>query len=73
MLQKNEPAFTIAKPTIIIVVAAIVAMIVSASIVSIAGAKCPAHNGATGTIASIQDGKNGSRNGYFQVHGTLRI
>lgn len=59
MLRKNEPAFTIAKPTIIIVVAAIVAMIVSASIVSIAGAKCPAHNGATGTIASIQNGKNG--------------
>ena len=65
MLQKNEPAFTIAKPTIIIVIAAIVAMIVSASIVSIAGAKCP-RNGAT----VYRTAKTGSRHGYFQVHGT---
>ena len=58
MLQKNEQAF-IAKPTIIIVVAATVAMIASASIVSMAGARCSVLNAATGTIASIQNGKNG--------------
>jgi len=48
------------KPTIIIVVAATVAMITSASIASMASAKCPVSlNTATGTIASIQNGKNG--------------
>jgi len=72
MLQKNEQAF-IAKPTIIIVVAATVAMIASASIVSMAGARCSVLNAATGTIASIQNGKNGKPAGYFQVHGTSRI
>lgn len=58
MLQKNEQAL-IGEQSIIIVVAATVAMIVSASIVSIAGARCSVLNGATGTIASIQNDKNG--------------
>ena len=58
MLQKNEQAL-IPKPTIIIVVAATIAMIVSASVVSMAGARCSVLNGATGTIASIQNDKNG--------------
>src|SRR5215469_10423278 len=60
LLRKNRQTW-IAKPaTIIIVVAATVAMIASASITSMASAKCPVSlNTATGTIASIQNGKNG--------------
>ena len=58
MLQKNKQAL-IAKPTIVIVVAATVVMIVSASIASMACARCSVLNVATGTIASIQNGKNG--------------
>lgn len=57
MLQKNKQVF-IAKPTIVIVVAATVVMIMSASIASMAGATCSVLNAATGTIASIQNGKN---------------
>lgn len=58
MLQKNGQAW-FAKPNIIIVVAATAVMIASASIASMASAKCYVHNTATGTIASIQNGKNG--------------
>ena len=59
LLRKNRQAW-IAKPIIFIVVAATVAMIVSASIASMASATCPVSlNTATGTIASIQNDKNG--------------
>jgi hypothetical protein len=58
LLRKNRQTW-VAKPAIIIVVAATVAMIASAS-ASMASAKCPVSlNTATGTIASIQNGKNG--------------
>jgi hypothetical protein len=58
MLQKNKQSL-IAKPAIIIVIAATVAIILSASIASMADARCSGLNSATGTIASKQNGKNG--------------
>lgn len=58
-MRENRQAW-IAKPIIIIVVAATVAMIASASIASMASATCHVSlNTATGTIASIQNDKNG--------------
>lgn len=58
MLQKNSQGW-ILKPTIIIVVAATVAIITSAGLASMAGASCSVLNTATGTIASLQNDKNG--------------
>jgi len=59
LLRKNRRD-GIAKPTIIIVIAATVAMIASASIASMASATCPVSlNTATGTVASIQNDNNG--------------